>query len=86
MTLLRKLQFKSHYMGTKENDLFFSSFSKKKLPFLCKEYLYLYEKLLQENDIDLTQWLMGIKEFPKSYKALASHLKNHYKALLKKQT
>lgn len=69
--LLKKLQFKSRYMGNKENDLFFKTFSQQHLPSFSLEQLRLYETLLQENDILLTQWVMGKKPLPEVYQDLA---------------
>lgn len=81
IALLKKLQFKSRYMGNKENDLFFETFSQSYLPSFSLEQLRLYETLLQENDIFLTQWVMGKKPIPEAYQDLEPILAQHYAGL-----
>ena len=81
MSLLKKLQFKSRYMGNKENDLYFESFANTCLPSFSEDLLLLYEKFLQENDLDLTQWVMGKEPLPEDYKDLALAIQQHYTAL-----
>lgn len=61
---LKRLMFRSHHMGTAENDLLFGGFAKRCLEKLDDGELAQYEALLAENDGDLYKWVTGKEPVP----------------------
>ncbi len=59
MNKRKKLIFRSEHRGTKEMDLLMGSFAKKHVPDFSAEELRVYEDLLQENDPNLYNWIIG---------------------------
>jgi len=66
-TLIKKLFFKSSYMGCKENDIVFGNFAKTHLNDMSEEELLEYQELLEENDADLFAYIAERQEFPNKY-------------------
>ena len=62
--MLKKLIYKSHYMGCRENDIIFGKFAKNHLASLNKSDLLLYEDLLKQTDADLWSWINCVKIAP----------------------
>lgn len=76
-TLRKKLYFKSHHMGMKENDKIFGTFAENYLNTLSEQDLKDYDILLQENDLLLYKSLTKQIVIP-------THLHtNLYKKLMK---
>jgi antitoxin CptB len=57
--LLKRLAYRSSHRGCKETDLIFGKFSENKLNGLDPVLLAAYEKLLDEDDADIWNWLVG---------------------------
>ena len=55
----KRLLFRSWHRGTKEADLLLGSFADANLAGFSTEELDAYEKLIEENDADLWDWLIG---------------------------
>lgn len=60
----RKLGFRAWHRGTREADLLIGSFADRHLPEFDDEALGQFERLLQENDPDIYDWMTGTKPFP----------------------
>jgi antitoxin CptB len=60
---IKRLMFRSHHMGTAENDLLFGAFARMHLADLSDPDLAAYEELLAQHDSDLYKWVTG-KEAP----------------------
>lgn len=73
-TRLKRLRYRSWHRGCKETDLVLGRFSDEKLENLDAALLDTFERLLDENDADIWDWLVG-KEAPKEYGALIEVLK-----------
>ncbi len=73
---LKRLRYRSWHRGCKETDLVLGRFADEKLATLAPELLPAYEKLLDENDGDIWNWLIG-KDTPShtGYLALIPLLK-----------
>lgn len=54
----KRLLYRSRYRGMFENDLLLGGFAEKYLETLSEEQLDRFEALLEENDIDLFNWIM----------------------------
>jgi antitoxin CptB len=55
----KRLLFRSWHRGTREADLLLGSFADANLGSLTSAELDAYERLLEENDADLWDWLIG---------------------------
>jgi antitoxin CptB len=66
-TRLKRLLFRSHYMGSNENDILFGGFAERSLAMLSPEQLDRFERLLAENDTDLFNWITGKEPVPAQF-------------------
>lgn len=79
---LKRLMFRSHHMGTAENDLLFGGFAEKHLAGLSDGEVDLYEALLAENDQDLYKWVTGKASVPAAHDhAVLALIKTHIENL-----
>jgi len=60
----KKLYFRMHHCGIRENDLILGGFAEKRLAGLNDDRLGQLEKLLDENDHDIYLWLNGARTVP----------------------
>ncbi len=65
----KRLLFRSWHRGTREADLLLGSFADRHLHELSTAELDLYERLLEENDADLWDWLSGQAPAPDQYRS-----------------
>jgi len=59
----KRLLFRSHHCGMKENDLLLGRFADHYIEDLNNEQLAKFEFLMEQSDIDILNWLTG-KETP----------------------
>ncbi|MFK7943540.1 MAG: succinate dehydrogenase assembly factor 2 [Paracoccaceae bacterium] len=71
---LKRLAMRSMRRGIKEMDLILSRFAETALPGMSDDSLDLYERLLEENDHDLYQWVSGQSEAPDVYGPLVQQI------------
>ena len=62
--LKKQLRYRSWHRGTKEADLLMGGFADKYIDELSAHELELYQKLLNENDSDIMDWIFGKKPHP----------------------
>lgn len=55
----RRLYYRSWHRGCKETDVILGHFADTALSALPEESLDLYEELLEEQDLDIWNWLIG---------------------------
>ncbi len=68
---LKRLKYRSGHRGCKETDLVLGQFANERMAALDADALDLYEALLDENDVDIWNWLTGADTPPDSrYDAL----------------
>jgi len=72
-TRFKRIHYRSWHRGCKETDLVLGDFADKGLAELSPELLDIYEKLLDENDIDIWNWLTG-HEAPPGIPAIARYI------------
>ncbi|HEY4134883.1 MAG TPA: succinate dehydrogenase assembly factor 2 [Alphaproteobacteria bacterium] len=60
----KRLLFLSQHRGMKEADILIGSFAARHLPAMTAEQLDRFERLLDEEDADLMDWLMGKQPIP----------------------
>ena len=61
--LRKRLLFRSHHCGMKENDLLLGRFADRYIENLDNAQLARFEFLMEQSDIDILNWLTG-KESP----------------------
>lgn len=63
----KRLLFRCHHTGMKENDLLFGAFADRHLASLADDDVVWLERLLMDHDdIDLNAWITGRRPFPES--------------------
>lgn len=77
-THMKKLRYRSWHRGCKETDIVLGSFAEQHLETLTASELALYERFLNENDVDIWDWLTG-KATPGhgDYDLLLERLRRH---------
>jgi antitoxin CptB len=60
----RKLRFRSWHRGTRELDLVFGRFADASIESLDASELDSYERLLDLQDSDLMDWVLGVRAVP----------------------
>jgi antitoxin CptB len=71
---LKRLKMRSMRRGIKEMDLILGGYSEAHLAAMDDAALDVYERLLEENDQDLYQWVSGQVAPPEPYGALISEI------------
>lgn len=62
--LVKKLLYKSSNRGWKENDILLGGFARKYLTKMSEDELQMFDKLLDESDIDIFAWITNKKLTP----------------------
>jgi antitoxin CptB len=62
----KRLLYQSRHRGTQEADLLIGGFATHALAVMTSAQLDLFERLLDENDVDLVNWLTGRTVAPAS--------------------
>ena len=60
----KRLLFRCCHMGMVENDLLFGRFAKARLHHLSEEQVGRFEKLIEQGDNDLFNWVSGKEAVP----------------------
>ncbi|MBQ4807140.1 succinate dehydrogenase assembly factor 2 [Phaeobacter sp. HS012] len=71
---LKRLQMRSMRRGIKEMDILLSAYADRNLAVMGPAELDLYDRLLQENDQDLYQWVTGQVAAPAQFAALVGDI------------
>lgn len=67
LTRRKRVLFRSHHTGMKENDLLFGAFADRHLPALSDdEVAWLEWLLMAHDDIDLNAWITGRSAYPQA--------------------
>ena len=70
---MKRLHYRSAHRGNKEMDIVFGRFTEKGLERLPPATLAVFEQLLDENDVDIWNWLTG-QETPAKYSEILALL------------
>lgn len=81
--MVKRLRHQSLKRGTSENGIILGSFAESKLDSLSSDALDEYQTIIDESDVDLFNWMSGIRPIPPKYRSSAvfSHLLSHYESL-----
>lgn len=63
-TRRKRLRFRSWHRGTKETDLILGRFANRHVDELSEVDLDLFEHLLEQNDLEIFDWVTGRVEIP----------------------
>ncbi|MEZ5691062.1 MAG: succinate dehydrogenase assembly factor 2 [Rickettsiales bacterium] len=77
-TRIKRLRYRSWHRGWKETDLILGGFADEHLADMGDNEIDIYEKLLDENDADIWDWL--IEKMPptdNSYRPILERLREH---------
>ena len=69
-TTLRSLQVRSRMRGMKETCVIFEKFTNNYLTNMDAKQIFLFEKLLNETDHDILDWVLGSSCPPIEYKSI----------------
>ena len=74
-TRIKRLAMRSMRRGIKEMDLILSQYAGAHLHDLSDADLALYDRLLEESDHDLYQWVCGLGDLPERYAGLMGQIR-----------
>ncbi len=78
MELLRKqILYRSTHRGCKETDFLIGEFAKVKLDEIAD--LQLFSEFLEEDDLEIYDWILGKYEGPEKYKDLVGELRGFHR-------
>ncbi|MCW9032622.1 MAG: succinate dehydrogenase assembly factor 2 [Rhodospirillales bacterium] len=63
----KRLWFRSHHMGMHENDIIVGTFVDAHIERLSEDEVDRLEALVEQNDIDLLNWIIGRSEPPEEF-------------------
>lgn len=75
---LKRLRYRSWHRGCKETDIVLGSYAEARLNAMDEQELAVFARLLDENDVDIWDWLTGKCAPPHGdYAALLERLRAH---------
>lgn len=63
----KQLLFRSHHCGMKENDILLGGFADRYITELSAPQLDDLDNLMQQNDIDVMNWIIGKTPLPEAF-------------------
>jgi antitoxin CptB len=63
----KQLLFRSHHCGMKENDILLGHFADRYIAELSDQQLNDLDTLMQQNDIDVMNWIIGKTQLPDAF-------------------
>ena len=74
----KKAIWRAGHRGIREMDLLMGDFAQKHVPEMDESELQSFEALIEVNDLDLYNWLLGMEETPEDYQTgIFARLKQH---------
>lgn len=64
----KRLIFRANHRGTKEMDILLGTFANRHVPEFDEDQLTQFDRLLEENDPNLYNWITGKEDAPESIK------------------
>ena len=75
--LIKKLKYRSRYMGCKENDLLFGNFAENNLHNFSLDGLKLYKESMKNDDETLLSWIYKPKLVPKKFHTIINKIRKY---------
>ena len=81
-TYKKKIIYKASHRGSKEMDILLGNFINKYVELFNKKELHLFDLILDNDDDDIYQWILGKNDIPNKYKnrvfsLLINNAQNH---------
>ena len=74
----KRIIYRSQYRGCKETDYLLGKFIQDKIEKFDKAELNIFNKLLEENDNNIYDWIMGRLDIPDHYYKLLMDIKEYH--------
>jgi antitoxin CptB len=79
MSLKKKLIYRSIHRGCKETDFLIGDFAKENLNQMTDDELIIYQDFLEQDDLEIYNWIIGKKIIPQKYLSLINTIKQFHK-------
>ena len=73
--MLNKIEYRLKYRSTREMDLIFSKFWNYFKKNYSEKELIIFKKLIDEDDVDIYNWIIGFSDIPKNYTILIKKIR-----------
>ena len=74
--MLKKIEYRINYRSTREMDLIFRKFWSDFKNNHSKDELNIFKKLIEENDVDIYNWITGISTTPLIYRIMIDKIRS----------
>ena len=79
MSLKKKLIYRSIHRGCKETDFLIGDFAKENLNQMTDDELIIYQDFLEQDDLEIYNWIIGKKIIPQKYLSLINTIEQFHK-------
>ena len=73
--MLNKIEYRLKYRSTREMDLIFGKFWNCFKKNYSEKELIIFKKLIDEDDVDIYNWIIGFSDIPKNYTILIKKIR-----------
>tara|TARA_X000000368_G_C22975108_1_gene687289 strand:+ start:729 stop:974 length:246 start_codon:yes stop_codon:yes gene_type:complete len=73
--MLKKIEYRINYRSTREMDLIFRKFWSDFKNDHSEEELKIFKRLIDENDVDIYNWIISVSTIPDIYKILIEKIR-----------
>ena len=73
--MLNKIEYRLKYRSTREMDLIFDKFWSYFKKNYSEKELIIFKKLIDEDDVDIYNWIVGFSDIPKNYIILINKIR-----------
>jgi antitoxin CptB len=77
--LIKKMLYRSVHRGCKETDILLGEFAKAKIDQLNDEDLIIYQYFIEEDDLEIYDWILAKMPMPAKYKYLVEQISKFHK-------
>ena len=73
--MLNKIEYRLKYRSTREMDLIFGKFWNYFKKNYSEKELIIFKKLIDEDDVEIYNWIIGFSDIPKKYTILIKKIR-----------
>ncbi len=73
--MLKKIEYRINYRSTREMDLIFKKFWSDFKNDHSKDELNIFKRLIDENDVDIYNWIIGVSTIPEIYRIMIEKIR-----------
>ena len=74
--MLKKIEYRINYRSTREMDLIFRKFWSDFKNDHSVEELNIFKRLINENDVDIYNWIIGVSTTPEIYRIMIEKIRS----------